>query len=525
MRKWYPALFIALWFSSSLVAQQPERASFHVLSGQDTVTAERFERTATTLSGELVDRVRGGRIRYIATLAPNGLVTRLERTDHRNAADTVGQRSVFTFSGDTMVAQVGTSTPTHVPSSVGVLAVLNPAVAFMEQMVMRARAIGGDTTAIPVFVLGAPQPLPLTVTRIGTDSTRLDYAGVSVRLATSATGRVLGGGIPEQRVSIVRGGGVDQLTVAKRDYSAPAGAPYSAEEVAVQTPAGVRLTGTLTIPRARAGGRVPAIVTITGSGPQDRDAESVSIPGYRPFREIADTLGRRGISVLRLDDRGVNGSNAGPPTVTSADFADDIRAGIAYLRSRPEIDGGRIGLVGHSEGGIIAPMIASTDPQIRAMVLMAATASTGRAIVTEQNRYGIDTLARLKGAERDSAIARAARGVETRAATLPWLKFFLDYDPSIIARQIRIPVLILQGETDTQVPPSEAEKLASAFRAGAGNRVTVRMFPETNHLFLADANGAFADASGNLRYASLPSKKLRPAVLGTIVDWLIEQLR
>src|SRR6185503_1913446 len=105
-------------------------------------------------------------------------------------------------------------------------------------------------------------------------------------------------------------------------------------------------------PRDRPRDGLPAVVTITGSGPEDRDEYSGLIPGYRPFRELADTLGRRGIAVLRLDDRGVNGSDAGPITVTSADFADDIRAGIAYLRSRVEIDGARVGIVGHSEGGI-----------------------------------------------------------------------------------------------------------------------------------------------------------------------------
>jgi len=153
------------------------------------------------------------------------------------------------------------------------------------------------------------------------------------------------------------------------------------------------------------------------------------------------------------------------------------------------------------------------------------SASLGRAVIAEQNRYGIDSLAHLRGAARDSAIARAARATDAGAANQPWLKFFLDYDPTIVARQVRIPVLILQGETDTQVAPSEAEKLAAAFRAGASRKVTVRMFPETNHLFLADANGAFADATGKLRYSSLPSMRVRPEVLSAIADWLSEQFR
>jgi pimeloyl-ACP methyl ester carboxylesterase len=518
-------LSVAWFFPTVLLSQQPERASFAVVSGKDTVTAERFTRTPTELMGDLIDRVRGGRIRYRATLGPEGLITRLETTTMRSPGDTIGQHATFTFSGDSMIAQIGNAAPAHIPVTPSVLAIVNPSVAFMEQMLIRARAIGRDTVAIPIFVLGAPQAIPLTVTRMGRDSVRLDYAGISARLAASADGRVLGGSIPAQRIQLVRGGPLDTLQMAKRDYTAPADAPYTAEDVVVVTPAGLRLTGTLTIPRGRATGRAPAIVTITGSGPEDRDEESALIPGYRPFRELADTLGRRGIAVLRLDDRGVNGSDVGPPTVTSADLADDIRAAVAYLRTRPEIDAARIGLVGHSEGGIIAPMVAAADPQIRAIVLMAATASPGRAIVAEQNRFVIDSIRHLQGAARDSAIARATRGLDSTAAHQPWLKFFLDYDPRVVARQVKTPVLILQGETDRQVPPSEAEKLGAAFRSATTSMVTVHMFPETNHLFLADKNGAFADASGRLRYSSLPSLSVRREVLGTIADWLAIHLR
>jgi uncharacterized protein len=111
------------------------------------------------------------------------------------------------------------------------------------------------------------------------------------------------------------------MTSIAPDYSAPNDAPYSAEEVRVTSPPGVGLAGTLTMPQHAAGARVPAVVMITGSGPQDRDEATPAIPGWRPFREIADTLGRRGIAVLRMDDRGVGGSDHGPAGATSAGFA------------------------------------------------------------------------------------------------------------------------------------------------------------------------------------------------------------
>ena len=118
------------------------------------------------------------------------------------------------------------------------------------------------------------------------------------------------------------------------NYDAPAGAPYTAEQMTLRTPASITLAGTLTMPSHVAEARMPAVVLIAGCGPEEVDEAAPSLnPDYRPFREIADTLSRRGIAVLRLDDRGVGGSDGGPSTVTSANFADDIRAGLAPHRS------------------------------------------------------------------------------------------------------------------------------------------------------------------------------------------------
>ena len=151
-------------------------------------------------------------------------------------------------------------------------------------------------------------------------------------------------------------------------------------------------------------------MTITGSGSEDRDEAVRRASGYRPFREIADTLGRRGIAVLRLDDRGVGGSDIGPPTATTADFADDIRAGVAYLRARPEIDTMRIGLVGHSEGGDIAPMVAATDPQAsRDRAHGGAGVDRAGDPALAAARTSSIAIAKLTRAQRDSALARRAQ--------------------------------------------------------------------------------------------------------------------
>src|SRR5215470_17576683 len=178
------------------------------------------------------------------------------------------------------------------------------------------------------------------------------------------------------------------------DYSAPAGAPFTAEEVTVQAN-GFTLAGTLLLPKA---GRrpFPAVIMITGSGQQTRD-EPLPLPGlkeYKPFRQIAESLAGTGIAVLRVDDRAVGGST-GRDTLaqaTTSSFADDTRAQVAYLRTRAEIDPARIALVGHSEGGIIAPMVAASDPRIAAIALMAGSAKRGYEITMFQLKAALGGL-------------------------------------------------------------------------------------------------------------------------------------
>jgi dienelactone hydrolase len=176
------------------------------------------------------------------------------------------------------------------------------------------------------------------------------------------------------------------------DYSAPSGAAFSAQEVTVDAK-GFKLAGTLLIPTS---GKppYPAAITITGSGQQTRD-EYLPLAGlekYRPFRQIAEALASRGIAVLRVDDRGVGESKGRETlaTATSVDFADDVRAQVDYLRARKEIDPQRIALIGHSEGGVIAPMVASTDSRIAGIVLMAGPGKRGDEIVLYQVNQGLE---------------------------------------------------------------------------------------------------------------------------------------
>jgi alpha-beta hydrolase superfamily lysophospholipase len=321
-----------------------------------------------------------------------------------------------------------------------------------------------------------------------------------------------------------------KMKEAEVDYSAPSSAPFTSEEVTVEAK-GFTLAGTLLVPK---NGKppFPVAVTITGSGQQTRD-EYLPLPGlekYRPFRQIAEALASRGIAVLRVDDRGV-GQSKGRETLnvsTSANFADDVRAQIDFLRERRDLDPNRIALIGHSEGGVIAPMVAATDPRIAAIILMAGTAKRGDAIIAYQVDQGIDGDSSLT--EEAKAKARADQQEVMRKAIAgdvsapeamrsAWMRYFLTYDPLPTIRKVRQPILILQGEFDRQVTADQAEMLASAAREAGNKDVTVRVFPELNHLFLPAKTGAVSE------YSSLGTNTISDDVMKQLTDWLTEKLK
>jgi dipeptidyl aminopeptidase/acylaminoacyl peptidase len=317
-----------------------------------------------------------------------------------------------------------------------------------------------------------------------------------------------------------------------RDYSAPPDAPFTAEEVTIKAK-GLTLAGTLLLPKT--GARpFPAVITITGSGQQTRD-EPIPIPGlekYGIMRQVAETLARRGIAVLRVDDRGV-GSSTGVETLqtsTSRDFADDVRAQVAFLRSRPEIDPKRVALAGHSEGGVIVPMVAADDPQIAAVVLMAGTALRGDQISISQLNEMLERNTTMTAEEKNKQRAdqkEIINAVMTGAdlskypaqVRLPWIKEFWTYDPLPTIRRVRQPILILHGALDRQVTVEQAGMLEQAARAASNKDVTVHVFPRLNHLFLTAETGAFSE------YSKLATSTVGDDVLKILADWLEARLK
>jgi dipeptidyl aminopeptidase/acylaminoacyl peptidase len=402
-------------------------------------------------------------------------------------------------------------------SAPGAYPVVNASVLHAALLADYARRSG--RTDVPFLLTTGARVVGGAVSAQG-DTLAVSIAGTVMRLELDASGAPLRGAIPSQQLVVVRAPGVVPATLLTPapppDYRAPAGAPYTAEDVVIPTARGYVLGGTFTRP-AGAGPRVAAVITISGSGPQERDERLPMLPGYGLFREIADTLGRRGVAVLRFDDRGT-GASGGRETLaraTSADFAADVRSVVAWLRARPDVDPARILLAGHSEGGLIAPLVATADSAIRGVALLAGPAYTGRRILDFQNDQAIAAMPGLSAAQRDSVRGTVPARLDSAAATNPWLRFFMAHDPLPVARQLRQPVLILQGDTDRQVTAEQADALAAALK-GAGNRdVTLRRFPDTNHLFLADPSG------DPQRYGALPSSRVRREVLGALADWAV----
>ena len=244
------------------------------------------------------------------------------------------------------------------------------------------------------------------------------------------------------------------------------------------------------------------------------------LSNFRPFRQIADAISRSGIAVLRMDDQGTGCSQGDRiENVTIQERADDSRAGIAYLRRRKEINGGRIGLLGLSEGANIGPMIAGSDPSIQAVVMMAPTASNGYKIIEYQRRLMIDERSELTAAQKKTALEKSIHGLDQALAKgegSPWFRSFLAYMPLPTAEKVSCPALILHGDKDAHIPVKHSQLLVKAMRSSGNDDVTLIIFKNHNHLFLEDPKGNISGYEDLLQHTN----QLSESVLSTITDWL-----
>ncbi|MFI5244087.1 MAG: alpha/beta hydrolase family protein [Gemmatimonadales bacterium] len=522
------AVFVMFYAQPVRAQGSPDRGAFVVVVGADTGVVDRFVWTSDTLRGSVALKGQA-RVDYVVALGPQYTVRTMSIKQFKWGAapgDAPTTEVLATMQADSVIFQMAGNTA-RLGTKAGAVPSFGNAFAIGELFTRRARASGG-TGDYSYLAINGGVTLPVAVRPIGADSMTISIAGQQERFKVDAAGRMMGGSIVGQPAIITRASEAEAARITygmvplkpteKPDYSAPRGAPYTAEEVSFKGPGGITLGGTLTKP-VNARGPLPAVVTITGSGQQDRDEYIPLVGGVRLFRQVADTLSRVGIAVLRLDDRGMGASTGNFGNSTTADFADDIRAALAYLRSRTDIDPNRLALVGHSEGGMIAPMVAATDPRLRAIAIMAGPGDKMIDIMLAQNKWVADHNPKMTQAQRDSALADARLMLAPERQFAPAVKFWTTYDPAPAAKQVKAATLILNGETDRQVPVEQATKLAALIRSGGNKDVTVRTFPATDHLFLMDSTGDFLDM-----YKHVKNNKVSPVILGTLADWLVVKL-
>lgn len=379
----------------------------------------------------------------------------------------------------------------------------------IEQAVRRALVLNQQVSRVDGASLFRDTRSRIEVTRVDSTDWVVECHNKRYLVLTDSSGRMLAASLPEYGVTIERREGY-----AEANYplwpanSAPPDGAYRAADVAIHAPQGHVLAGTLTTPAGR--GPFPAAVLITGLSANNRNEGD---PPWMALRDIADALTRKGIAVLRVDDRGVGASTGDRASSTTFDEADDVRTEIAWLRGRPGIDRRRIALVGYSEGGLIAPMVAAGDSTVAAIVTLAGPGVSG----PEVARYQIEA-----AVVRDSSIAANDRDAEIRKELADTLTVrestYLSIDPIAYARRTRCPALIIQGATDLHVPIRSAERLAWAMRAAGNRDVTVRLFPGVSHSLLRDPLGL------NSGWVYLPAFLTSPDILQAMSEWLSARL-
>jgi fermentation-respiration switch protein FrsA (DUF1100 family) len=348
-------------------------------------------------------------------------------------------------------------------------------------------------------------------------------------------------------------------TIGKQTFNRPQEPkepyPYYSEKVTfTNSKAAITLAGTLTLPKKE--GVFPVVVLITGSGPQDRNEELL---GHKPFLVLADYLTKNGIAVLRYDDRGIGESKGDFSKATTADFATDVESAVAYLKTRKEINSKKIGLLGHSEGGIIAPIVANRSKDVAFIVLFAGTGIQGDQLLLLQqeliakvegatptelkdsktmNSYCFNKILKSKddvalkgelttyltGILKDTPKEQKPEGItdEENAAKQvaqlcnPWMLYFLRYNPATALSKVTCPVLAINGDKDLQVPAKEnIEAIAKVLDKAGNKRVTTKIFPGLNHLFQDCTTGSPSE------YTTI-EETISPAVLAFVSEWIVK---
>ncbi len=401
---------------------------------------------------------------------------------------------------------------------------------------------------------------PVSKTTVDNMKIKLEVASFQIEYSGELKGNEIIGTFKQSRTELPLNlfRAMIQKESVKRPQEPQKPYPYYSEEVSFRNAeADISLSGTLTLPEQN--GCFPVVVLITGSGPQNRDEE---LAGHKPFLILADFLTRNGIVVLRFDDRGVGQSEGNILTATSADYVTDVESAIAYVKTREEIDQKKIGLIGHSEGGMIAPMIAAKSEDVSFIVLLAGPGIQGNKLLLLQQELiakamGMTDADLKPHLERNATIFEMViqsnddqelktaltqlmsdtfandtsivlpRGmtkeefvsIQVNQVVRPWIKYFVKHDPALVLEQVKCPVLAINGEKDLQVPPKEnLTAIENALKKAGNNQITIKELPGLNHMFQSCETGLPKE------YETI-QETFSPIALNEILIWIQAQTK
>lgn len=412
------------------------------------------------------------------------------------------------------------------------------------------------TMAVPTFDVSGikPKVTALTEGHLTIDGSELGmkYEGVWDETTNQIVGTYTEGGV---KLDLILKKGNPEMAKINRPQEPAKPYPYYQEEVVFENlEAGIKLSGTFTKPNKK--GQYPVVILISGSGRHDRDGSMMT---HRPFLVLSDYLTRNNIAVLRYDDRGFGESTGDFSKATTADFAQDVLSAVHYLKSRSDINPNHIGLIGHSEGGIIAPLVANQSKDISFIITLAATGIPGsevavlqskslrpfpvpdekifeenvriairiatsnsdisqkrKELTTHNNTYLVPILKSLSAPDENIS---AFIENETETVLKPWSTYFYNYNPAIEFEKLTIPVLSLNGSKDTQVNASiNQNAIRNALIKGGNKKYKVMELENLNHLF-QDCK------TGNMNEYKEIEQTMSPIALKEISNWILEVIR
>lgn len=346
--------------------------------------------------------------------------------------------------------------------------------------------------------------IPAQLNHLSADSVSLQVAAIGMSYTGKLTDLTIHGTFRQGLAILPLDLKPGKVAEPARPQEPKAPFPYTTEEVTFSNPAAnAILAGTLTFPVGyKDGKRVPVVLMVTGSGPETRTEE---VFDHKPFLVLADYLARNGIASLCYDDRGVGNSTGTFKGTTTRGFADDAKAGLDYLKNRKQF--GPVGILGHSEGGLIAFMLGA-EGAADFIVSMAGPGIKGDTLITEQANanlqlYGQPAMQNVQNLRRE-----LAAGPQDA-----WITYFVDCDPTVYIRKISIPLMAINGSKDHQVLPNSNLKAIRELQQNGNKLNLIKEYPELNHLFQHCTTG------GTDEYYKI-EETMSPQVLNDIATWI-----